>query len=160
MITVFLDFDGVLNTYKYRVYAYKNRSSDIDNYDIHVVDPELLTNLETCIKSYENVEFEIVISSTWRKSHRPHHFKAFLGDYLFSLIRMEDPFTPHLGNREKDIKRYIDEHSITDYVIIDDIRMDSYFMRHRQVLTDDYDTGFDSRASLEFKAITERILNI
>lgn len=51
----------------------------------------------------------------------------------------------------------IDEHSIHNSIIIDDVSMDSYFMRHRQVLTEDWNGGFNSEAIENFKKIVERL---
>lgn len=151
-ITIFLDIDGVLNTYYYRMHNTKALDS------VYVVDNSLVKNLRNAIFEYDDIKFEIVISSTWRiEFNHPEYYELFLGKSLTDLINKERPFTPRLGNRDREITAYmnsVDIHGrpfrVNEFIIIDDIRMDSFSLRRRQVLTDDYNGGFNDKAVEDF----------
>lgn len=97
MKVIFLDIDGVLN----------NRSTVERFHGVYGIDEALLE----LFKRITGVK--IVLSSTWRMY--PKHLK-----HVRSKLEIYD-VTPQLcGPRSKEIKAWLSNHEVTDYVIIDD----------------------------------------
>ena len=60
---LFLDIDGVLNTFRYSNYLIENDEDEVDE-DGALFDPEAVNNLACIIEKVPDVK--IIISSTWR----------------------------------------------------------------------------------------------
>lgn len=106
---VFLDIDGVVNRFKF------NYNGELDN-----------TFDEKCIKNLARIVNEtgcsIVISSSWKASNA---LMDVLEENLIpnlpkgSVIGCTPTIVPQV-NREIEIKKYLESHDVTNYVVIDD----------------------------------------
>ncbi len=115
MNVVFLDIDGVLNS----------NSFDNEKNDDRIMDP---TRLELLKELLDEVEAEVVLTSSWRTMWAPHEdlcmgsgkklFREFaeLGIYIYDK-------TPSLfDGRAQEIKEWLGENPETEsFVILDDI---------------------------------------
>ena len=114
---IFLDIDGVLNSQ----HTFGNKISDS-------LSDQYLENLKTIV---EKTDANLVLSSSWRVyfdgyTKEPRHIFAIylvtaLAEHNLKLHDMT-PFIKGQFSNERglEIKTYIDQHKITDYVIIDD----------------------------------------
>ena len=115
MKTLFLDFDGVLNSdkswNKYRPETWKH------------IDPDAMANLREILEAVPDLK--IVISSTWRRMMTIDEFRKFLSKWGISEEVVID-YTPngkHLSDdiRGHEIAGWLTLHpNVTKFVILDD----------------------------------------
>ena len=114
---IFLDIDGVLNS----EHTWNNKMSNCINH-------KYLENLRTIV---EKTDAKIILSSSWRVyfgeyTKEPRNtFAIYLVTALAKHNLKLHDMTPFIkgqfsNERGLEIKTYIDQHKITDYVIIDD----------------------------------------
>lgn len=106
MKVIFLDFNGVLDTYE---------NMDVINED----------NLRRLKHIVDVTQAKIVISSSLKNSYfYTGHFSKFLQNIIYEIENSGIEIigiTPYLGNREAEIKLYLEMHpEINSYCIIDD----------------------------------------
>lgn len=125
---IFLDVDGVLNSHEtaseyHRVYekngfgGFFNDDKDEPTYENVLWGPDLVERLRTIV---ERTGAVIVISSTWRITHRVHTFPKMFAVYGWDgapVVGATDRDGPHRGN---EIQRFIDRYGVKSYVILDD----------------------------------------
>lgn len=106
MKIIFLDFNGVLDTYQ----------------KMDVIDP---TNLSILIDIVKETNAKIVISSSIKNTFYLLKRPSKILNYLLSVLKENNievyGLTPYLDNREDEIITYLNEHpEIKDYCILDD----------------------------------------
>lgn len=114
---IFLDVDGILNSHTWFV----KTNATYDNLESHF-DPEAVARLNQIT---DTTGAEIVISSSWRLLF-VDRFKDFT-DFLSKVgitgkIAGVTKITS--GDRSEEIWDYIGSHSITEYLILDDDRLE------------------------------------
>lgn len=117
---IFLDMDGVLTSPRLAA-ATRKLNSPYGDVGCDVVDFHAARFLSTiCLKW----NAKIVIVSVWRKNRRRHEWNS-----IFMHTNLED-FMDHKDwrvdtdvNRSEGIKRYMAEHPVDDYIIVDDETM-------------------------------------
>ena len=127
MKVIFLDIDGVLNDKEYFIknhdhikYFFKNTTYNKDDVDLLVerqmmdIDEKKLLLLKRII---DETQANVVITSSWK---RLYYFPQLIERFTALGI-------PVIGYTEDDaidrgvgIKKYIGEHNVTDYIILDD----------------------------------------
>lgn len=110
MRIIFADIDGVFHDAD-------SPQLDMEGNEIRVVGSELFVwapILEQLLEPHPDVQ--IVIHSSWR-----HHFslKEIRRRFPLALSRRIASCTPP-GDRAESIERYVEQHGITDFLIIDD----------------------------------------
>lgn len=127
---IFLDIDGVLN-------SEHTWDENGDQQSASIICDQYLENLRNIV---EKTDAKLVLSSSWRvyfgeNINDPRHI---MGIYLVTVLakhnlKLHDmtPFVKGQFSNERglEIKTYIDQHKITDYVIIDDEEF-SDFKKH------------------------------
>lgn len=127
---IFLDIDGVLN-------SEHTWDENGDQQSASIISDQYLKNLQ---KIVEKTDAKLILSSSWRvyfgeNINDPRHI---MGIYLVTVLakhnlKLHDmtPFVKGKFSNERglEIKTYIDQHKITDYVIIDDEEF-SDFKKH------------------------------
>lgn len=116
MILLFLDIDGVINTPAGELYSEKAPYK-------RELDPICLTVLEHLVLDQE-LDIQIVISSTWRINKTIDQLKEILGPRLAPKVIGKTP-TSMRGYRGKEIKSYLDHEAkflknVEDIIILDD----------------------------------------
>lgn len=117
---IFLDIDGVLNS--------EHTLDDRSNSNASIICDQYLENLRNIV---EKTDAKLVLSSSWRV-----YFESTIDDpehsYGVQLVQAlakhnlklhnATPFVKGQFSNERglEIKTYIDQHKITDYVVIDD----------------------------------------
>jgi hypothetical protein len=142
--TIFLDIDGVLSTNNEYFMSTKNFW---DKYKFAKKIGIKYSFNEKCINVFNNIlteiDCQIILSSDWRKRYTLEEMdKIFrFNGVLQSPIAFTPVFESNFDSldrvRAAEIDTSIAEHNITNYVIIDDLRLD-YFFADRFVLTDDF----------------------
>lgn len=117
---IFLDIDGVLNS--------EHTLDDRSNTNVSIISDQYLENLKYIV---EKTDAKLVLSSSWRvyfgeytkepKNIFAIHLVTALAKHNLKLHDMT-PFVKGQFSNERglEIKTYIDQHNITDYVVIDD----------------------------------------
>lgn len=136
---LFLDFDGVINTYREdnSREMFTGRRSNMKFMDVS--DEESMKNLNILVRKYDP---EIIISSSWRYSGLD-----YCRDYLYHCGLMEKArisditTTGEMAPRHEEILSWLDKHhDFSNLVILDDIYMAE--LAAHQVMTR-YPSGFD-----------------
>ena len=134
MKVLFLDFDGVLNSYqsatfwhnkkdqeKWENEMYSSWTGTLKEYIAHEFCPIAMSNVEELVRRVPDVK--IVISSTWRLGETVDTLKEILKPSKLiadAIIGVTESFSNIRGN---EIKKWLDEHKeVTHYVIVDDDR--------------------------------------
>lgn len=127
---IFLDIDGVLNS----EHTWTESCENGDQQSASIISDQYLKNLRTIV---EKTDAKLVLSSSWR---------VYFGEYtkeprnIFAIhlvqalakhnLKLHDitPFVKGKFSNERglEIKTYIDQHKITDYVVIDDEEFSDY----------------------------------
>lgn len=112
-ITLFLDLDGVLITTK------PWNSDDIDEEDGYsLFQPKLVANLNQLLTKWD---FKLVLSSSRRKGLSIEAFnQVFQNRGIINKIIDYTSITSEHLSRKQEIELYISEHSVEDFIIIDD----------------------------------------
>lgn len=145
---IFLDFDGVMDTAYYDLYLTNHDMAEKDRFGV-VFDPDCISNLAKIIKK---TGADIVVSSTWK--------------YFMSLTDLQEMWkyrnlpgnvidiTPNVtSKRGKQIDAWLQEHSVDNYAIIDDLGADNFTLAQipHLFVVNPY-TGLDNET-------TDRIIN-
>jgi hypothetical protein len=132
MNTIFLDVDGVLNK--------------LSDYEVLLdggyfrVNTRLLERFLTLVK---NTNSRVVLSSSWRKLDGGRDFLEKLGIKFVGETDGEGIL------RGEEIQRYIDAHSITSYIILDD---DSDMLEHQKPYFIQTDPEYGLTNTLAYRA--------
>ncbi len=138
---LFLDFDGVINTYREDASRemFIGKRSQMKFMDVS--DEESMKNLNTLVKKYDP---EIIISSSWRYSGLD-----YCRDYLYHCGLTEwakitdTTATGEMAPRHEEILYWLEQHhDFTNLVILDDIYMSE--LAPHQVMTQ-FPDGFDKK---------------
>ena len=119
MNIIFLDVDGVLNSYNKLIEIY-NKTGKPHSGSNFPFDEKCLENLKILV---EETNAKIVITSTWRKNEED--MKVLLNKLKeYNLDKEIIGYTPILyTRREEEIIEYLNKLNIkVDFIIIDDIR--------------------------------------
>lgn len=138
---LFLDFDGVINTYKEDANRkmFTGKRSHMKFMDVS--DAESMKNLNKLMKKYNP---EIIVSSSWRYSGLDYCRDYLYHCGLIESARITDTTcTDELSPRHEEILSWLEKHpDFTNFVILDDIYM-SELSKH-QVMTE-FPDGFDAK---------------
>lgn len=116
MKVIFLDLDGVLNSYEY---CYKIKDLNIEGIESEI-DVEKVKLLK---RAKEAVNATVVLISSWRYTKKAQELKELLAKY--EIITDSTPFMNN--ERGKEIKQWLAEHkNVEDFVILDDEIFPSY----------------------------------
>ena len=110
MKVIFLDIDGVLNSYKFSK-TLENHENLFYGMEIDPFSLELFTNL---LKN--NASIKVVISSSWRDSLSLYQFKELFKSFQDQIIDM----TSSDVDKAKSIELWVKTHKINEFVILDD----------------------------------------
>lgn len=122
MKVIFLDFDGVLNSHS--GYAKRDYEKIFIKYAYSIFE-EHIEALNWLMKDLEDVK--IIISSTWRKFLSLDEIKELMIEKGFKYPETIYSTTPFVGSRTEDIRTYLNENNVEDYVIIDDKKLLSFY---------------------------------
>lgn len=121
---IFLDIDGVLNS----EHTLNESCENMDQKMASIISDQLVKNLSYLV---EKTDAKIILSSSWRvyfnnNIKNPNNIFAMallasLNKYNLKLHDMTPyPKGPHSSERGLEIKTYVEQNNITDYVVIDD----------------------------------------
>lgn len=121
---IFLDIDGVLNS----EHTLDESCENMDQKMASIISDQLVKNLSYLV---EKTDAKIILSSSWRvyfnnNIKNPNNIFAMallasLNKYNLKLHDMTPyPKGPHSSERGLEIKTYVEQNNITDYVVIDD----------------------------------------
>lgn len=121
---IFLDIDGVLNSEHTLDESCENMGQKMAS----IISDQLVKNLSYLV---EKTDAKIILSSSWRtyfgdNINDPRNIFAMflihsLNKYNLKLHDMTPyPKGPHSSERGLEIKTYVEQNNITDYVVIDD----------------------------------------
>ena len=137
MKVIFLDFDGVLNSEKYIKASNK--------YGV-VIDPSRMVLLK---KIVDNTNAEIVLSTSWREHWDKNtancnqtgiEINEIFGEYGLEIFDK----TPKLNlKREDEIKAWLFENKVENFVVLDDAFLSSDFLEGHFIKTSNYFEGLD-----------------
>lgn len=121
---IFLDIDGVLNS----EHTFSESCENMDQKMASIISDQLVKNLSYLV---EKTDAKIVLSSSWRvyfNNNIKNTNNIFAMALLASLnkynLKLHDmtpyPKGPYSSERGLEIKTYVEQNNITDYVVIDD----------------------------------------
>lgn len=151
MITIFLDIDGVLTTMEESM-ASQKEFWDNDNWAKiekipHPFNDKCVNVLNEILKEFK---CEIVLTSDWKKRRTLEDFEIIFKK--FKIIQSPVNVTKNLRDdfnfehcRAMEITNFIGENSIKDYIIIDDLDLETIFPP--RVLNNFFKTSFESGLS-------------
>lgn len=149
MKIIFLDIDGVLNSYQEWVPVAERMKSDLV-WDLHDLTPKYIERLNEII---EKTDAKIVISSSWRLQYSPHEiedmliFRGFKGSVIDEIPLIAESGwmeqKPRLekielngvinADRGDEIQYWLNHNQVSNFIILDDIDYDNvikYFYSH------------------------------
>lgn len=155
MLVLFLDVDGVLNSWQSAEYwGRKNLSQEELDRCVYSFCPIAMSNLNSLCEEFPDLK--IVVSSTWRKSRSVAQLQLLLADNGFLYINRIIDKTPVLGYdhcRGDEINDWlgqyrdkIDAHGPEAFVIVDDDSDMGELIDH--LIQTDARVGFDYLAFL------------
>lgn len=138
MKIIFLDFDGVLNSWAWQEANKDLLKSEGLLYRQHL-DRDAVARLNRIVAATGAV---VVISSTWRRLYKLVELREILANHGFSGIVLD--VTPHMGRRRgEDIAEWLasapQARAVSGFVILDD-DSDMEHLTHKLVQTS-YETG-------------------
>lgn len=147
MLALFLDFDGVLNSWQSIHYFERKRKAGAEllKHGYENFCPIAISNLNNLMEDFPDLL--IVVCSTWRLYHSVTELGEILAKNGFLYPEKIMGKTPDLGDcpRGKEIKHWMDEFStafdIKEFVIIDDDTDMEPVMDH--LVRTDQRTGLD-----------------
>lgn len=152
MKVIFLDIDGVLNSYKFHIDNYKDNqmvrqylaTSDLSEIKVRLVD--LLLNIDfnklyLLKKLADSSGAQIVTTSSWRNMPIYIFVEEFFIKYGLPMLDS----TLYLGSRGAEIKQYLETHDVENYVILDDTIFEDYDdeLQEHLVLTSSFIDGLE-----------------
>ena len=156
---IFLDIDGVLNTYATRRFLQCSPGTLF-------VDTRKVLRLRDII---ERTGAELVLSSTWRygaERDAMYIEKCALRELIAEFKRVRCPLwtdmTPIIPrvNREREIFAWLYTHDVDNFVILDDVREELNWYKDRLVLTSMFDGLTKERAELAIRMLNEGEENV
>ncbi len=113
MKTLFLDFDGVLNSTDW----FQRSGGDWNGHRDTLLDPKAVQVLNEIVAA----DVKVVVSSTWRLIHKLPKLKDLLAQAGFSgRVIGTTPSIPY-SKRQEEIQSWLNRHpEVTAYVILDD----------------------------------------
>ena len=161
MKVIFLDIDGVLNNSEFirnnhddvvKLYKYnKDKINDVEfliNRQMMDIDNDKLDLLRGCIEEISDVV--VVITSSWKKLKIFPHIITRLRNLGIPVIG----YTIDNGNdRGMGIRKYLLEHNVSDFVILDDDVFTDYDeeLLKKLIKTSFFGDGFSEKESKELK---------
>ena len=135
---LFLDHQGVMYTKKH------SNTGVLDNFDI-----ENVNVLNKLLNKYD--DFEIVVSSDWKNWVSLSRMNDFYIEQ--NIIKTPVDYTKNIFNkysswseqRAMEVKRYIEENNIDDYIIIDDLDLSTYFDENKFIHITEANIGLRSK---------------
>jgi len=121
MLILFLDIDGVLNSWQsIHYFNYLDaRGIALKKGGYHNYCPLAISNLNCLME--ELPDLRIVISSTWRKYNTiPELREVFTENHFLYSDRMIDRTEVLSGCRGDEIKKWADQHQPQEFIIVDD----------------------------------------
>jgi hypothetical protein len=116
-LIIFLDIDGVLNSFK--------SLKEFGTYKI--LDGQNIDCLNAII---EHTQGKIVISSSWRLQYTLEELQTILEKYGFNYCNSIIGYTPLDKFREIEIEKWLKEYGNTKFLIIDDSNNFSKYQNH------------------------------
>jgi len=151
MKIIFLDFDGVLNYQKF-VLDRNRKIRNIEPYDsLELLDlRKVLLVKDIC----NNTGAKIVVVSSWKKMLSYSDVEKVLKDIGLPIIGTT--ITNEHGTRGKEIKDFIKENNIKNYIVIDDEIFNDYDeeILSRLIKTSFYEDG------ITYENVKEAILKL
>ena len=159
---IFLDIDGVLNDKSTFVNntgiknAYNKLLNSFDN-TCSINYAELLAEKQLLYLDYDKIQLlkyicdtrnaKIVITSSWKNLTYYNFIEEKLILYGLPIIDI----TKTLLSRGEEIKKYIQDNNIENYIIIDDSVFEDYDeeLKYNLIYTDFYSNGLDYEKSME-----------
>lgn len=142
LVYIFLDIDGVLNSFQYLEYCYKRHHKPM-SMNHTPFDPNCLENLMILVQTIErnNYIVQIILSSTWRLSEIDYEIvNARLAEYG---LRLEGK-TPRIEQqRGLEIKEFLKDKNYLNYIILDDESFDILQYHSSHLVTTNPVTGLD-----------------
>ena len=142
LVYIFLDIDGVLNSFQYLEYCYKRHHKPM-SMNHTPFDPNCLENLMILVQTIERNDciVQIILSSTWRLSNIDYEIvNARLAEYG---LRLEGK-TPRIEQqRGLEIKEFLKDKNYLNYIILDDESFDILQYHSSHLVTTNPVTGLD-----------------
>lgn len=142
LIYIFLDIDGVLNSFQYLKHCYEKHGKPM-SMNHTPFDPNCLENLMILVQTIEknNCTVQIILSSTWRLSEIDYEIvNARLAEYG---LRLEGK-TPRIEQqRGLEIKEFLKDKNYLNYIILDDESFDILQYHSSHLVTTNPVTGLD-----------------
>ena len=127
------------------MYTKKHSNTGVlDNFDI-----ENVNVLNKLLNKYD--DFEIVVSSDWKNWVSLSRMNDFYIEQ--NIIKTPVDYTKNIFNkysswseqRAMEVKRYIEENNIDDYIIIDDLDLSTYFDENKFIHITEANIGLRSK---------------
>lgn len=159
---IFLDIDGVLNSqntfednHKYRKFFVKYMNNSIDDEIIHIMLDIDLDKVFMLRDICNLTGAKIVITSSWRRLYN----YPLIEEKLTSLGLPIEGVTPYINsNRGEEIRKYLEEEKIDNFVILDDeIFKDFNELENYLIKTSFYEEGLTYEISKEVVRILRRV---
>ena len=159
---IFLDIDGVLNSqntfrdnHEYRKFFVKYMNNEVNDkivYKMLVIDLDKVFMIRDICNLTGS---KVVISSTWRRSR----YYPLIEERLTSLGIPIIGVTPFISNNRGDeIRKYLEDEKIDDFVILDDdIFKDFNELENYLVKTSFYEDGLTDEISKEVVRVLRRV---
>ena len=150
LVYIFLDIDGVLNSFQYIEHCYKVHNKPM-GMDYTPFDKNCLNNFRILIKSLEYLGYtvEIILSSSWRLSNIS---KEIVGSRLSEYgLRISSTTTNNFNTRGEQIKDYLKDKTYHNIIILDDESFDitNYYLNNLVLINPVYGlTLFDVTKAL------------
>jgi len=159
---IFLDIDGVLNSqntfidnYEYRKFFVRNMNGSTDDEISHIMLDIDLDKLFILRDICNLTGAKVVVSSSWRCSR----YYLLIEQRLTSLGIPIVGTTPYIdSNRGEEIRKYLEENKVDDFVILDDeIFSDFNELENYLIKTSFYEDGLNEEVSSEVVRILRRV---
>jgi len=158
---IFLDIDGVLNSqntfrdnHEYGKFFIKNMNGSVDDEIIHIMLDIDLDKVFILRDICNLTGAKVVVSSSWRRLM----VYSLLEEKLTSLGIPIVGTTPYInGNRGDEIREYLEDNKVADFVILDDdIFKDFNELENYLVKTSFYEDGLNDEISKEVVRILRK----
>ena len=157
---IFLDIDGVLNS----EHTLNESCKNMDQKLASIISDQLIKNLSYLV---EKTDAKIILSSSWRTYfdndiNKPRSILAMflvhsLKQYNLKLHDMTPyPKGTYSNERGLEIKTYINENNVKDYVVIDDEEF-SDFRTHLDISRFIQTTFGDKNTSIEEEGLSQKV---
>jgi hypothetical protein len=147
MKVIFLDFDGVLNSYTYLFTSEEDGNND----DSDGLDPRAVARVNAIV---ERTGAVVCLSTAWRLLHPMDDLKRFLRQRGFSgrVVGSTPDFSERYAARGEEVRAWLDKHAVESFVVLDDLR-EFERMRDRHVWTDGREGLLDEHIDLAVRIL-------